>query len=162
MDGNTVSEAEVQDWLRTLGITSLCQWDVVVFLYRHRDSLMGADHLASLLAYETEFIIIALEALEALRLVIRSRISQGARFYHFIPPSETHRIAALDGLLAFTYYRAGRLQLSRLLRWGGQKAHADRQVLRQHLAAVKQARRLAQRGATSHHQRKDITWLKAI
>ena len=91
MEGNPVSEAEAQNWLRTLGITSLCQWDVVVFLHRHRDSLMGADHLASLLGYETAFIVGAMEELEALGLLRRSRISKGARFYHFIPGLD-HRI----------------------------------------------------------------------
>jgi hypothetical protein len=148
MEGNPVSEAEAQNWLRTLGITSLCQWDVVVFMHRHRDSLMGADHLASLLGYETAFIVGAMEELEALGRVRRSRISKGARFYHFIPPSETHHIAALSGLLAFTHHRAGRLRLSRLLRRGGQTAHVDRRV--------------ARTGPASRHQRKDITWLKAI
>jgi hypothetical protein len=148
MDGNTVSEAEVQDWLRTLGITSLCQWDVVVFLYRHRDSLMGADHLAHLLGYETAFIVGAMEELEALGLLRRSRISKGARFYHFIPPSETHHITALGGLLAFTHHQPGRWRLSRLLRRGGQTAHVDRRV--------------ARTGPASQPQRKGITWLKAI
>lgn len=163
MDGNTVSEADVQDWLRTLGITSLCQWDVVVFLHRHRDSLLGAAHLARLLGYATELIVTAMEELEGLRLVVRSRVSQGARFYHFMPPLETQRLAALDGLLAFASYRAGRLQLSRLLQQGDQRAHADHQMAaRPCLAAVKQASRLAPRRPTSRHLRKDRTWLRAI
>jgi len=162
MDRNTVSEAQVQDWLRTLGITSLYQWDVVLFLYRHRESLLGAAHLARLLGYETELIVIAMEELEALRLVVRSRISQGARFYHFTPPSQTHRITALDELLAFTSYRAGRLQLSRLLQRGEQRAHANRQMAQPRLAAVKQASPLAPRVPISRHPRKDITWLKVI
>jgi hypothetical protein len=51
--------------LQSLGITSLCQWDVMVFLHRHGDTLTGANHLARLLGYETALIVTAIEALEA-------------------------------------------------------------------------------------------------
>jgi hypothetical protein len=28
-------DLQVEGWLKTVGIESLCQWDVLVFLYRH-------------------------------------------------------------------------------------------------------------------------------
>jgi hypothetical protein len=145
-----------------LGITSLCQWDVVVFLYRHRDSLIGADHLARLLGYETELIIAAMEALEATGLVRRSRVSQGARFYHFIPPSEDPRSSALARLLAWTRRRAGRLQLSRLLPRGHQTSSEGYQAARQRPSEAKWARRRSRLGHPSHGQQKETPWLKVV
>ena len=45
------SDADIDGWLHTLGITSLCQWDVLLFLYRHQTSLVGADSIARFLGY---------------------------------------------------------------------------------------------------------------
>ena len=55
------ADTEVAGWLHTLGVTSLCQWDVLVFLYRHQATLLGAAHLARLLGYATEPIVAALD-----------------------------------------------------------------------------------------------------
>ena len=46
-------DAEVEGWLKALGVDSLCQWDVLVFLCRHLASLVSAEHIARLLGYET-------------------------------------------------------------------------------------------------------------
>ena len=62
-------DAEVEGWLKTLGIESLCQWDVLVFFHRHPMSLLGPAHLASLLGYENGPVVAALDVLESLRLV---------------------------------------------------------------------------------------------
>ena len=75
------SETAIADWITTLGVTSLCQWDVLVFLSRHQATLLGAESLARLLGYALEPLVAALDALEALALVERSRVSQGARLY---------------------------------------------------------------------------------
>ena len=80
-------DAAVEGWLATLGIESLCQWDVLVFLFRHQTTLVGADYLAQLLGYATEPVIEALDVLESLGLVARSRVSQGARLYQFTAPA---------------------------------------------------------------------------
>jgi hypothetical protein len=37
-DYMTVSEAAVKGWLNIVGIESLCQWDILLFLYRHQTS----------------------------------------------------------------------------------------------------------------------------
>jgi len=39
-------DLQVEGWLKTLGIESLCQWDVLVFLYRHQPTLVRAEHIA--------------------------------------------------------------------------------------------------------------------
>src|SRR5260370_1395435 len=38
-------DLQVEGWLKTLGIESLCQWDMLVFLYRHPSLLLSADHI---------------------------------------------------------------------------------------------------------------------
>jgi signal transduction histidine kinase len=36
-------DLQVEGWLKTVGIESLCQWDVLVFLYRHQSSLVRRE-----------------------------------------------------------------------------------------------------------------------
>ncbi len=110
------SEAEIEDCLRTLGIDLLCQWDVLVFLYRHQTTLVGAEYLSLLLGYATEPVVAALDVLEALGFVARSRVSQGARLYQFTVPPVTPRHEAFRRLAALSDHRTGRLLLSRKLR----------------------------------------------
>jgi hypothetical protein len=107
-------DGEVEGWLKTLGLGSLCQWDVLVFLYRHQTTLVGGDYLARLLGYATEPVVAALDALDSLGLVARSRVSQGARLYQFTTPPEPPRGGAFERLLALAGDRAGRLRLSKL------------------------------------------------
>jgi hypothetical protein len=121
---------EVVSWLKTLGVGSLCQWDVLIFLHRHQTSLFGADHLARLLGYATEQIVAALDALGALGLVERSRVSQGARLYHLNSPSAPPRGKALEQLFALAGDRAGRLRLSKLLRQSGRLPQAGPEAAR--------------------------------
>jgi hypothetical protein len=120
MRQDTPADADMEEWLTTLGVESLCQWDVLVFLYHHQTSLIGADHLARLLGYATEPIIAALDYLESLGFVGRSRVSQGARLYQFLAPSEPPRGNAFERLLSLHDHRAGRLALSKHMRQRGQ------------------------------------------
>jgi DNA-binding MarR family transcriptional regulator len=108
-----LSDAEIADCLKALDIISLCQWDLLVFLYQHQTSLVGVDHLARLLGYAIEAVVVAMDALEAVGLVGRSRVSQGARFYQCIVPSSPPRGQAFERLLALTTHRAGRLMAAR-------------------------------------------------
>jgi|SRR5271157_22268 len=112
------TDLQVECWLKTLGIESLCQWDVLVFLYRHQISLFGEEHLASLLGYASGPAVAALDALESLRLVERSRVSQGMRLYRFTVPADPQRGDASERLFALANSRAGRVVLSKKLRAG--------------------------------------------
>src|SRR5262245_35348742 len=112
------ADAEVEGLLKVLGVESLCQWDVLVFLYRHQTTLVGADYLALLLGYATESVIEALDVLESLELVARSRVSQGARVYQFTVPPGPPRGAAFDRLLELVSHRSARPLVSRCLRRG--------------------------------------------
>ena len=56
------SDPEVTGRLHTLGVVSLCQWDVLVFLYRHQSTLLGAADLARLLGYPSDSIVVAVDS----------------------------------------------------------------------------------------------------
>jgi DNA-binding MarR family transcriptional regulator len=106
----------VENWLKTLGIESLCQWDVLVFLYRHQASLVSAEYIARFLGYATAEVVAALDSLESSRLVERSRVSQGVRLYQLTAPADPALNDALERLMTFGYSRIARLLLARRLR----------------------------------------------
>jgi hypothetical protein len=153
-------DAEVVGWLTTLGIASLCQWDLLVFLYRHQTSLVGADHLARLSGYASESVVAAMDALESLGLVGRSRVSQGARFYQFTVPSGSPRGEAFTRLLALASHRAGRLRLSRQLLRGDQTSAQGPYVARRLRAQTGPVERATQQ--QSQKEKRKQAWLKAI
>jgi DNA-binding MarR family transcriptional regulator len=158
MAQNHTVDVEVEDWLTALGITTLCQWDLLMFLYRHQTSLFGADYLARLSGYAIELVIPAMDTLESLELIGRSRISQGARYYQFTMPSTSPRHEAFAQLLALASHRAGRLRLCRQLprdsRGPAQRLQASRRFLAE-------AKRAAQLRSQKDQERKE-KWLKAI
>src|SRR5205809_5520437 len=112
-DREAPPDHEVEGWLKTLGIESLCQWDVLVFLYRHPISMVGAEYLASLLGYVIGPVVAALDVLEALRLVERSPVSHGVRLYRLTVSADPQRRDAWKRLLALADSRVGRLALSK-------------------------------------------------
>jgi hypothetical protein len=116
MQNDYAADADVESWFKSLGVESLCQWDVLIFLYGHQTCLFGLDYLATLMGYATEPVIAALDVLESLGLIKRSRVSQGARLYTFTVPSVPPRGGALERLLDLSSDRAGRLRVSRQLR----------------------------------------------
>jgi len=125
------TDAEVEGWLKTLDVDSLCQWDVLVFLYRHQTTLVSADHLARLLGHATEPVVAALDVLESRELVQRSRVSQGARLYQFTAPTKPPTDDAFERLLALAGHRAGRLLLAKQSRRGDQPPQEQLQAARQ-------------------------------
>ena len=111
-------DSKIEDWLKTLGVELLCQWDVLVFLYRHQASLVSAENIARLLGHPTGEVVAALESLESRGLVRRSRVDQGVRLYQFTAPQAPRDDGSLDQLMTLADTRAGRLLLSRALRRG--------------------------------------------
>ena len=111
-------DIQFEGWLKTLGIESLCQWDVLVFFHGHQMSLLGPAYLASLLGYEIGPVAAALDVLESQRLVERSRVAQGVRMYRFTVPADPQRRDASERLFALGNSRAGRVVLSKQLRAG--------------------------------------------
>jgi hypothetical protein len=153
--------AEVEGWLKALGVESLCQWDVLVFLHGHRASLLGADHLGRLLGYATEQVIATLDALESLGLVERSRVSGGASLYQFTGPPDGPRSDTFERLLDLAVHRAGRLLLYGRLQQGDrnppQGPEAARRVSEPNSSAgrLRSGPRSARRGA--NHGARGVT-----
>jgi DNA-binding MarR family transcriptional regulator len=112
---------QVEGWLKTLGIASLCQWDVLVFLDRHPSLLIGAEHIPFFLGYATAEVVAALDSLGSSGLVERSRASQGVRLYHQLtaPADPTHR-EALERLMTFADSHTVRRHLRRRRRGSDQ------------------------------------------
>jgi hypothetical protein len=146
MQHEHLSDAEIDSMLKTLGITSLCQWDVVVFLYRHQTSLLGANFIAHLLGYASDPVVAALDTLAFLGLVERSRVSQVARLYQFTVPSDPLRRDAWMALLPLASHRAGRVRLAQHLRSGDQTAQAERDETRRLLTEAQQSVEASRQG----------------
>ncbi|HUG92715.1 MAG TPA: helix-turn-helix domain-containing protein [Planctomycetaceae bacterium] len=138
MQQEHATDFPVERWLETLGVDSLCQWDVLVFLYRRRASLVSDEHIARLLGYATGKVVAALDHLESLDLVERSRVSQAVRLYQFTMPDGEppgSRGNGLHRLLSLADSRSGRMLLARKLRRDDRANHGgpsrrDRDVLR--------------------------------
>src|SRR6266704_744875 len=102
----------VEGGLKILGIESLCQWDVLVFQYRHHFSLVSAEHIARFLGHAAAEVVAALDSLESSGLVERSRVSQGVRLYQLTAPADPTRRNALERLMTLADSRTVRLLLA--------------------------------------------------
>ena len=109
--------------IQTLGIHQMCQWDVLVFLHRHRTTLLSADQIARFTCYGTGSVIAALDHLEAKGLVERSRLSRGVRLYQ-LTAMDNPRGPAFDELLRLTGSRTGRVGLMEKLSMGHSRSMA--------------------------------------
>jgi hypothetical protein len=92
-------------------------WDVLAFVYRHQASLTNADQIARMLGYPSTVVADALDHIESLKLIRRSRASQGVRLYQFVsseadPPSH----GCFQHLIALAETPSGRSLLIKKLR----------------------------------------------
>jgi hypothetical protein len=114
------SDETIEEWLATLGVKSLYDWDTLVFLYRHHASLLSAEQIARMIGQDSNAVIAAVAALESLGLVKRSRTSQGVRLYQFTAPSDPGRDGAFAQIISISGGRAVRLLLAK--RWRQRRA----------------------------------------
>jgi hypothetical protein len=105
--------------LQTLGVSFLTEWDALTFVYQHATSLCTAAQIAKLIGYDKVETAAALQKLETLGLIERSRVTQGIRFYRVPAPEEPLRHGCLLELMSLTQDRAGRLLLLRHLKRSG-------------------------------------------
>jgi hypothetical protein len=160
MESSPPSDPEVTGLLQTLGVASLCQWDVLIFLYRHQTTLLSAAELARLIGYASDLIVVALDVLESLALVTRSRVSQGARLYQFGLPLDSPRSAAFAQLQALIADRAGRVRVAKQLR--RDRTHGETlQAAKRFLADAQQRLQMVLQYAQQREERRK-TWRKAI
>jgi MarR family len=108
-------DRQIEGWLKTLGVESLCQWDVLVFLYRHQSSLVSAEHIARFLGHTTAKVVAALDSVESSGLVERSRVSQGVRLHQVTVPADPMRRDDLERLMTLVDSHTVRLLLARRL-----------------------------------------------
>jgi DNA-binding MarR family transcriptional regulator len=106
-------DLQVEGWLKTLGIESLCQWDVLVFLYRHQSTLVRVEHIARFLGYATAEAAAVPDSLESSGLVERSRVSQGVCLYQLTAQADRTRRDALERLMSLADSHAVRQLLGR-------------------------------------------------
>ena len=115
-DRENPPDLQVEGWLKTLGIESLYQWNVLVFLDRHPSILVSTDHIAHFVGYATAEVVAALDSLESSGLVERSRVSQGVRLYQLTAPADPTRRDALERLMTLADSRTVRGLLAQRLR----------------------------------------------
>lgn len=118
---HTPDPVAVEHWLVTARLASRQHWDTLIFLSRHSVSLVSAEHIARLLGYTTSEAVAALEDLEVLGFVVRSRASQGVRLYQCTTPADTPQGDAWRQLLRLADSRAVRLLLARRWRRGDRR-----------------------------------------
>jgi hypothetical protein len=109
-------DVRVLERLQVLGVELLTEWDALVFVYRHAASLCTAAQIAQLIGYDKAEIVAALQKLERLGLLQRSRVLQGIRFYRISAPAEPARQSGLLELMNLGQNRAGRLLLLKHLK----------------------------------------------
>jgi hypothetical protein len=109
-------DLQLEGWLKIFDIESLCQWDVLVFLYRHQSTLVRAEHIARLLGDATAEVVAALDSLESSGLVQPSRVSQGVRLYQLTAPADPTRRAVFWQLMNLADSPTVRQGLGRRLR----------------------------------------------
>ena len=108
-------ESSLQTCVNNVGISSLCDWDIFAFVYRHVTSLTTADQIARLVGYESGVVGGALGRLESQKLIERSRPSRGVRIYRVLNSKNVEHQRCLQELLTLSETRAGRLELARQL-----------------------------------------------
>jgi hypothetical protein len=112
------------------------------------------------LGYPSNSIVVALDGLEVLALVARSRVSQGARLYQFSLPLGSPRGEAFARLQALADQRPGRIRVAQQLRLD--RTHGETlQAAKRFLADAQQRLQVVRQHAQQREERRK-TWRKAI
>ena len=107
--------AAIERWLEMLGVQTLVEWDVLVFLNRHPFSLFRADTMPSLAGYNSDSSSAAMSSLERLGLVKRLRADFNQDVYTATVLSDPARKLAMSYLMNLAEDRSVRLALMRRL-----------------------------------------------
>ena len=109
-------ELPIQSCLQSLGISSMSEWDVLVFVSNRRASLLRTDQIASLIGYETTAVSAALDLLEREAIIERSQPSQGVSFCRILPSTDIARQTCILQLIRLSKTRPGRVLLAKHLK----------------------------------------------
>lgn len=119
------AESGVLGLFAELGLTSLCQWDVLVFVARHDVALLSVPRIAELLGYPRDDVERALASLVDGGLVARSREVRRACLYRLCR-AEDGRGVAPERLLTLAGHRATRDWIAAFLGRDERRAGATR------------------------------------
>jgi len=117
MESEQSLQLQIRECLTGMGIFSPVDWDVLVFVYRHRASLANAEQIARMVGYPATMVRDSLKNLASLKLLRRSRASHGVNLYQFTSSGlDSPCYDYFRELLASVDNRAGRLEIIRELR----------------------------------------------
>ena len=102
-------EPSLQGCLNGLGISRLCELDVLIFMYRHSLILARSEQIASLVGHELTAVGCALQQLEREKLIKRSRSSQEVFLFRFLALEDAERKYCLRQLISLLESRVGRV-----------------------------------------------------
>lgn len=105
--------------LRSLGISLMSEWDVLVFVSSRRVSLIRTDQIASLIGYEATAVSAALDHLEREKLIECSQPSRGVRVCRIVTSTDAARQVCLLHLISLAKTRTGRVRLAKQLKLVG-------------------------------------------
>ena len=106
---------QIEECLATWRIFLLEEWDLLVFLHRHRNSLLTVEQISLLLGPGTSAIRQALRTLETEGLLRCSRSFQGIRFYRLGASIDAGRQDAFELLVSLLKKPAARDLMARKL-----------------------------------------------
>ncbi len=109
-------EISVRGCLKSIGISLLLDWDVLIYLYRHGLSLLGVEQISHSLNCDSATVGNALDRLESRKLIELSRSSKGVRFYKAAISSAGLPQSCVQQLEILTGNRSGRLMLRKILK----------------------------------------------
>jgi hypothetical protein len=97
---SSMANTQIERCLATWGISVLEEWDLLVFLCRHQNSLLTVEQISMLLGPGTPAIRQALRTSETAGLIRCSRSSQGIRFYRLAASVDRARQDAFELLVS--------------------------------------------------------------
>ena len=115
MEPEKAADLAIRRQLKTLGISQLSQWDVLMFLHRHGTTLTCVAQIARFLGNDEAAVGAALDGLDFLGLIERSHASQGVRRYRVSIPEDPLRYSCFVELISLAEKPGGRLLLLRHL-----------------------------------------------
>ena len=115
----------IKECLGCLGISSIYEWDVLLFLHRHGATITHNGELAQFVGYESRAVSDALDKLRDRGLVASSRPNSRCELYQVSVNTRAEYNTSFQQLIRVAASREGRLILARQL-----KVVADSQVER--------------------------------
>lgn len=127
LSGADIALAAIDRWLAVLGIRTLAEWDILVFLDRHGFSLLDSKQIVQRAGHNAAEVGAALRRLQELGLIRRLRFSEARDMFRRLVPIEQNREHAFTHLMSLADNRAVRLALRKRL---GQRSAAPQRHTR--------------------------------